>query len=656
MSINDSGNMDLRGTILCDNSVVIAGTDAAGNVSAATDSLRVTGYGIMGSRTGNIYITNSNTAATASIVFGVNAIHNGNSVLLLNKDNATFNINVLASNHTIKAAGTSANTVTSEYNSTHYARFEANSSGGVVKGIGGGGFLVRSYGDTYFNGGNFGIGIVTPARGDYGSITPKLHVLGSSGNGEYRLAARFQAGADADNTGAAVLINHSNDRGLLIEAGRESSDRGIAHFGIVNSSGTNVRILSLKQHSGTDYRFGVNAPSPKVDFDFQKYNSTNGSSSTMRIGGNSGNESSKLELAETNNGSGVMMYGYALVNDGSANKFRITSHNNSAGGNNSFEIDRVTGNVGIKGVSGAEALQVNGNIYLTNNSYIAFNTSASSGHPKIVMDSAGTFMFRNTANLTGLQIDNGGNIELNNGVNESVLVKGGTMNFGVPGNGSNVNGRFCTIEGNTDSSGEGSGRIFFAEHNSTTGSKNNYGMSLGYRGGGTTLPSGFAGLTQIGNGEWGMWGHNASQNGTLVMYGPRTAEWMRVAGRLGVGVTPNSSYRLDVNGTIRASADVIAYSDRRVKENIITVNNALDKVTKLRGVTYTRKDIEDKSTKLGVIAQEVLEVLPEVVFKDDEGKYSVAYGNMAGVFIEAIKELENRIKELENKSYNCKCK
>ena len=127
------------------------------------------------------------------------------------------------------------------------------------------------------------------------------------------------------------------------------------------------------------------------------------------------------------------------------------------------------------------------------------------------------------------------------------------------------------------------------------------------------------------------------------------------SGNVGINDT-SPSYRLDVDGTIRATSDVIAFSDRRVKENIVTIDNALDKVTKLRGVTYTRKDIEDKSTKVGVIAQEVLEVLPEVVSEDKDGKYSVAYGNLAGVFIEAIKELENRIKELENKSCNCKCK
>jgi hypothetical protein len=116
---------------------------------------------------------------------------------------------------------------------------------------------------------------------------------------------------------------------------------------------------------------------------------------------------------------------------------------------------------------------------------------------------------------------------------------------------------------------------------------------------------------------------------------------------IGTGSTP--SYPLDVTGTIRATGDVIAYSDARVKDNVKTIDYALEKTTKLRGVSYTRNDIEDKSTKIGVIAQEVLEVLPEVVSKDDEGKYSVSYGNIVGVLIEAIKELGARVKELENK-------
>jgi hypothetical protein len=118
-------------------------------------------------------------------------------------------------------------------------------------------------------------------------------------------------------------------------------------------------------------------------------------------------------------------------------------------------------------------------------------------------------------------------------------------------------------------------------------------------------------------------------------------------GYLMVGSSNNAGYQLDVAGDIRATSDVIAFSDKRVKENIVTIDSALDKVTQLRGVTYTRKDTEDKSTKVGVIAQEVLEVLPEVVSKDDKGMYSVAYGNIAGVFIEAIKELKAEVDSLK---------
>jgi len=119
-------------------------------------------------------------------------------------------------------------------------------------------------------------------------------------------------------------------------------------------------------------------------------------------------------------------------------------------------------------------------------------------------------------------------------------------------------------------------------------------------------------------------------------------------GNVGIGDT-TPSYKLDVNGTIRATGDVIAYSDARVKDNVETIENALDKVTKLRGVSYTRNDVEDKTTKIGVIAQEVLEVLPEVVQQDDEGKYSVAYGNMVGLLIEAIKELKAEVDELKSR-------
>ena len=108
------------------------------------------------------------------------------------------------------------------------------------------------------------------------------------------------------------------------------------------------------------------------------------------------------------------------------------------------------------------------------------------------------------------------------------------LSFGIPGNGTNTDGRFLSIEGNTDAAGEGSSRIFFTEHNSTTAQMSNYGMSLGYRGGGTSIVGAdgntWTGLSQINNGEWGIWGHDGGAAGALAMYGPRSGAYVAATG------------------------------------------------------------------------------------------------------------------------------
>ena len=94
-------------------------------------------------------------------------------------------------------------------------------------------------------------------------------------------------------------------------------------------------------------------------------------------------------------------------------------------------------------------------------------------------------------------------------------------------------------------------------------------------------------------------------------------------------------------GTITASGDITAFSDERLKSDIETIDNALDKVMNMRGVSY----IKQAEKGIGVIAQEVEKVLPEVV---TDGEYkSVAYGNIVGVLIEAIKEQQKQIDELK---------
>ena len=126
---------------------------------------------------------------------------------------------------------------------------------------------------------------------------------------------------------------------------------------------------------------------------------------------------------------------------------------------------------------------------------------------------------------------------------------------------------------------------------------------------------------------------------------------LKTSGNVGIGDT-TPSYKLDVAGTIRATGDVIAYSDVRIKENIKTIDNSLEKVSKLRGVEFNK--IGDNKKSIGVIAQEIEKVIPEVVKEDDKGMKSVAYGNISGLLIEAIKELKAEIEEL--KKYKCDCK
>ena len=114
------------------------------------------------------------------------------------------------------------------------------------------------------------------------------------------------------------------------------------------------------------------------------------------------------------------------------------------------------------------------------------------------------------------------------------------------------------------------------------------------------------------------------------------------AGNVGVG-TIAPAYPLHVAGTIYTTNSVVSYSDIAIKTNVETITDALDTVNKLRGVTYNRRDNGLK--QMGVIAQEVLEVIPEVVTRSEDG-LAVAYGNLVGVLIEAVKELSTEVSDL----------
>lgn len=123
------------------------------------------------------------------------------------------------------------------------------------------------------------------------------------------------------------------------------------------------------------------------------------------------------------------------------------------------------------------------------------------------------------------------------------------------------------------------------------------------------------------------------------------------------GSTPGGNYSqcaymytdgyFHTDGAIHSSGDILAFSDRRLKENIELIKEPMKLAKILNGVIFDRIDTGKKQT--GLIAQDVLQVLPEAVSMDESGYYSVNYGSLVGLLVECIKELNTRIETLEKK-------
>ena len=129
-----------------------------------------------------------------------------------------------------------------------------------------------------------------------------------------------------------------------------------------------------------------------------------------------------------------------------------------------------------------------------------------------------------------------------------------------------------------------------------------------------------------------------------------TAAYFVANGNVGIANT-TPAYKLHVQGAIFASGDITAFSDISIKENIYTIDRALEKVNAMRGVYYTRKDT--KENKLGLIAQEVEKIIPEVI-TSDHGSLGIMYQNLVALLIEAVKDLSNEVKDIKNEMKDIK--
>jgi putative lipoic acid-binding regulatory protein len=186
------------------------------------------------------------------------------------------------------------------------------------------------------------------------------------------------------------------------------------------------------------------------------------------------------------------------------------------------------------------------------------------------------------------------------------------------------------------------------------------GVRLGDSGNAYVQPvSGNYGSFQIDGGAHGGWEgysigglHVFMSNGAdCGIYNDIDNEWMAYFTRNGSSyLYHNGSSKLSTSSTgVTVTGDLNSTSDIRYKKNIETIDNALEKVQSLRGVTFDwdHEDFNSDSRATGVIAQDVEKVLPEAVRENEDGFKNVAYGNMVGLLIEAIKEQQEQIDALK---------
>jgi hypothetical protein len=144
-------------------------------------------------------------------------------------------------------------------------------------------------------------------------------------------------------------------------------------------------------------------------------------------------------------------------------------------------------------------------------------------------------------------------------------------------------------------------------------------------------------------------------NGTVNINGTSTFGGnSEIDGNLIIKNGNTSAIALYNNGDLIATGDITtngSISDERLKENVVRLNNALEKVTQINGYTFNYKDRPDE-TMPGVIAQEIEKVLPEVVYEfeqENESYKAVRYANIVPLLIEAIKDLKAKVDDLEGR-------
>ena len=180
---------------------------------------------------------------------------------------------------------------------------------------------------------------------------------------------------------------------------------------------------------------------------------------------------------------------------------------------------------------------------------------------------------------------------------------------------------------------------------------------------GTTFLYNSGATSYLAANKYTLIGNHSNPSNTAATFYDQSGEGPTISGFavcFRTGSTPAQTGKLNSSGTFTVSGDIVAYgspSDVRLKENIKPIESALDKVSKLQGVTFDWKnkseDILDIKEDIGFIAQDVQKVLPELVRENNNGMLSMRHQGITPILLEAIKELKAEIEELKLNNCNC---
>ena len=330
-----------------------------------------------------------------------------------------------------------------------------------------------------------------------------------------------------------------------------------------------------------------------------------------------------------------------IGNDASANALVLSD----GSGNLNNLMYLYNGNVGISDSSPSRKLDVNGTgrftaaVDFNNNIHLAsgYNLYLDGGSNTYIKENGADTMTFTTAGSERIRINSGGNVGIGNTEPKVRLhVQNDANGISTPlrlvNTNANVADRGTAIQLGQGNNGDYTAQIAAIMEN---GSPSYLNPSLRFY----TM-------------------NNANAASSLV-------ERMRIRsnGRIHMGDisgVPDNGHAVMITGTlhvssvIRSANDVVAYysSDERLKKNIKTIENPIEKVKKLRGVEYEwndKQDIYEEGTKdSGIIAQDVKEVLPQLVKEREDGHLGVRHDRLVGLLIESVKEQQKQIEELKS--------